>query len=131
MQKTKILLGLVVLTALILGACSANQPVNNTMDNAMDNTMEEPMDNSSNDMMDEGNDDMSNSPHDTMEDTSDDMMEENDGESADAMSEDGYMPLWYTYQFEDAATGETFAISDFEGKVVLVETMVRSSSSDG
>ena len=35
MKKTKILLGLVILTALILGACSANQPVNNTMDNAM------------------------------------------------------------------------------------------------
>ena len=103
MQKTRILLGFVVLTALILSACSANQPVNNTMDNTSSGTMNE------------GSDDMSNSSQDAMVDTS--------GETADTMSEDGYVPLWYTYQFEDAATGETFSISDFKGKVVLVETM--------
>ncbi len=127
MHKTKILLGLVVLTAFILGACSANQPVNNTMDTTMDNTtsntMEEPMDSSSDEMMDESNEEMTDSSHDTMEEPSDEMMEEDTGEASDSMGDEAAMPLWYTYQFEDAATGEPFAISDFKGSVVLVETM--------
>lgn len=139
MKKMKVLLGLVILTAFILGACSANQPandtmdttmdnsmdnsMNNTMDNSMDNNMEEPVDNSSNEIMDEGSDEMTDSGHDTMEEPSDDMMNENTGEDTGAMESDSDKPLWLTYEFEDASTGETFAISDFENSVVLVETM--------
>ena len=33
------------------------------------------------------------------------------------------MPAWFSAALTDAATGETFTIQDFKGKVVLVETM--------
>lgn len=135
MQKIKILLGLTVLMALFLGACSATQPANNVMDNSMENTMENEMEENmsdssddmmegdemmeDNEMMDDGND-MSDSDHDTMNDSSGEMMED---DSDGMMMEAGMEPLWYTYAFQDAATGESFSIQDFEGKVVLVETM--------
>lgn len=115
MKRMRTLLGLVVLTAFILGACSSNQ-----LDN---NSMEEPMDNSSNEMSDEGDENMSDSSHDNLEDTSDDMTEEESGNTDEMMEVESNLPLWYTYQFEDVTTSETFAISDFRGKVVLVETM--------
>ena len=32
-------------------------------------------------------------------------------------------PAWYSAQFEDARTGESFMINDFKGKVILVEDL--------
>ena len=59
------------------------------------------------------------------------MMEEKPAESAstpDAMSapaEDAMMesPAWFSASLTDARTGPSFNINDFQGKVVLVETM--------
>ncbi|MCB2178666.1 redoxin family protein [bacterium] len=130
MRKMKILLGMVVLAAFVLGACSSAQPANDVMDNAMDNTMDNNMENetniSSDEMMDESNDmmeedsaDMDSGEHDTMDNSSDEMMDEDAG----MMDEEMMGSLWYTHQFQDATTGQTFSVSDFKGKVVLVETM--------
>jgi cytochrome oxidase Cu insertion factor (SCO1/SenC/PrrC family) len=127
MKKMKLMLGLVIFTAFILGACSANQPVNNTMnnktDNSMDNTMEEPIDNSSDVVVNNDSGDMVDSGNDSMEDTSSDMMGADNEETADSTEAEKTLPLWYTYEYEDPTTGKTFAISDFEGSVVLMETM--------
>lgn len=137
MRNLRILLGMVVLAAFLLGACSSTQAANNMVSNTMDESMNTAMDNStgnamnnssdemmeadnsmmdeSNTMMDEDSGNMSNSDHDVMDTTSDN--------SASMMSDETMGALWYTYQFHDAATGQPFAISDFAGKVVLVETM--------
>jgi thiol-disulfide isomerase/thioredoxin len=57
------------------------------------------------------------------DDMSDDDMS-SDGMSDDAMSGDMMaLPAWFSAELTDVATGETFAISDFEDKVVVVETM--------
>jgi thiol-disulfide isomerase/thioredoxin len=33
------------------------------------------------------------------------------------------IPSWFNYEFTDAATGRKFSINDYQGKVVLVETL--------
>jgi len=38
-------------------------------------------------------------------------------------SEDKEMPDWFEIPLTDVQTGEAFTVSDFSGKVVLVETM--------
>lgn len=126
MRNLKILVVMSVLAAFLLGACSSAQPVNNMPDNSMDNTMENDMNNSSDermeendDMMDEDSEDMSDSEHDAMNNSSGEMMDED----TDTISNENMGDLWYTYQYHDAATGQTFSIADFEGKVILVETM--------
>jgi thiol-disulfide isomerase/thioredoxin len=75
------------------------------------------------DMMDEegtGSDDMM----DEGESGPDDMMEETES-SSDDMSDMPMVetPAWFDYTFTDASTGQTFRINDFQGKVVLVETI--------
>jgi hypothetical protein len=49
----------------------------------------------------------------------DEMMAEKD----ESMSEEMMTPEWFSADLTDAKTGETFTIADFEGKVVLVETL--------
>lgn len=138
MKNTKLVIGMVVLVLFALAACSSSQPVNNVMGdaadggasnmdndmaNSSDNMMEEnaAMNDSSEDMLEEESGDMAEADHDQgqMDEMADeDMMDEGSGEMVDSAKF-----AWYTHEFTDASTGETFRISDFEGKVVLVETL--------
>jgi hypothetical protein len=112
---------LLIVAVFILAACSSNQNVADTM---MDDS--EAMSNTDNmtkedDMMDDAsaNDSMGDEAHD------DDMMAEEKA-SSDDMTSDMPMvetPAWFDYVFTDAVTGQTFRINDFQGKVILVETM--------
>ena len=83
------------------------------MDDKSDEMMSDNMTDDSDQMGDHSDDTM-------MNDNEDAMMEEND----DSMSDDAMMvPNWLTASFTDVNSGQTFSISDFKDKVVLVETM--------
>ena len=83
------------------------------MDDKSDEMMSDNMTDDSDQMGDHSDDTM-------MDDNEDAMMEEND----DSMSDDAMMvPNWLTASFTDVNSGQTFSISDFKDKVVLVETM--------
>jgi thiol-disulfide isomerase/thioredoxin len=83
------------------------------MDDKSDEMMSDNMTDDSDQMGDHSDDTM-------MNDNEDAMMEEND----DSMSDDAMMvPNWLTTSFTDVNSGQTFSISDFKDKVVLVETM--------
>lgn len=61
------------------------------------------------------------------EDKKDDTMMDEDtmseGTSDDSMDSMMESPAWFSHEFLNVNTGETFTISDLKGKVVLVETM--------
>ncbi|HSG25936.1 MAG TPA: TlpA disulfide reductase family protein [Anaerolineales bacterium] len=133
MRKFTLILGSILLGGLALAACASGQSANNVMSDEVQNTsgtmsdeMSEEMSNGKSDeMSDEMTEDMKD---DGMSDTADDMMSDNASEDHQempetAVEEDTSDPTWLDYQFTDAVTGETFSISGFKGKVVLVETM--------
>ena len=133
MRKFTLILGSILLGGLALAACASGQAVNNVMSNEVENSSnmmsddmsDEMSDNMSNEKSDEMSDDMM---EDEMTDTSDDMMDNTGSEDHQEMPETTLEeatadPTWLDYQFTDAVTGETFSISGFKGKVVLVETM--------
>jgi cytochrome oxidase Cu insertion factor (SCO1/SenC/PrrC family) len=74
-------------------------------------------------MMSDQDDQMMSEKDDQMSEKDDAMMEDKEDEMADdgMMAED--LPDWFKAALTDARTGETFAIADFKGKVVLVETL--------
>ncbi len=78
-------------------------------------------DQSDNAMMEDKSDEaMSEKDDEMMSENNDQMMSEED----DSMVEDAIMvPEWFNATLTNAHTGETFTISDFKGKVVLVETL--------
>lgn len=121
MRKFTLILGSILLGGLALAACASGQSANNVMSDQVQNT--------SGTMSDEMSDEMTEDMKDDgMSDTADDMMGENVSEDHQEMPEtavegDTADPTWLDYQFTDAVTGETFSISGFKGKVVLVETM--------
>lgn len=111
----------VLLAALfVLTACGSSQNVGNNMGNesgAMNDTT--PM-TKEDDMMGDA------STEDSMGDASHDDAMMDEGESGtDDMADMpvGETPAWFDHTFTDASTGQTFKINDFQGKVVLVETM--------
>jgi thiol-disulfide isomerase/thioredoxin len=128
----KKLLFVVLLAALfVLTACGSNQNVADNMGN------ESGVVNDSTTVTKEG-DMVSDAPtEESMGDAShgDAMMDEDESGSDDMMGEDesgvddmSDMPLtetpaWFDYTFTDVSTGQAFRINDFQGKVVLVETM--------
>ena len=129
MRKFTLILGSILLGLLALTACASSQPANNVMeDEVQDNSnmMSEDMsDELPGDMTDEMANDMK---EEEMADTSNDMMGDTASEDHQEMPETAVGegtsdPTWLDYQFTDAVTGETFSISGFKGKVVLVETM--------
>ncbi len=80
-------------------------------------------------MMDKGDEMMTEEPH-----SGDAMMDEKPTEEAmmddskdDSMDDEAMMdaPAWFAVSFTDARTGQAFSISDFKGKVVLVETLAQ------
>jgi len=121
MRKFTLILGSILLGSLALAACASGQSANNVMSDQVQNT--------SGTMSDEMSDEMTEDMKDDgMSETADDMMGENVSEDHQEMPEtavegDTADPTWLDYQFTDAVTGETFSISGFKGKVVLVETM--------
>lgn len=121
MRKFTLILGSILLGSLALAACASGQSANNVMSDQVQNT--------SGTMSDEMSDEMTEDMKDDgMSDTADDMMGDNASEDHQempetAVEEDTSDPTWLDYQFTDAVTGETFSISGFKGKVVLVETM--------
>ncbi|MGD2026401.1 MAG: TlpA disulfide reductase family protein [Anaerolineales bacterium] len=137
MKKFKLFLGMALLVIFTLAACSSSQPVDNVIadpaedasanmenEQAKDN-MEAEGDNAmSEDTMGEENGEMSEPMHD--EEPKEEAMDEDMAEdgSGDMEMMETSSSAWYTHQFTDAATGETFSISDFKGeRVVLVETL--------
>jgi hypothetical protein len=97
---------------------------------------DEMSDHSSDEMMDDKDDEMTSESDDGMKDNGDDMKDDDvmmdDEKKDDAMmdeKDDGMaedtmiVPEWFRAELTNARTGESFMVADFEGKVVLVETL--------
>jgi thiol-disulfide isomerase/thioredoxin len=110
MKSRNTLLSLVLLLAVLLTACGdatvpdamVEKPENAMMEDKPEEAMAEP----THDAM---VDDTMSTPEAVMED-------KGEGEMMVA-------PAWFSASLTDARTGQAFSINDFEGKVVLVETM--------
>ena len=101
MKIRNTLFSIVLLMVILLTACGGAVASDSMMDEK-EGMSEEPM-------MEENHDDIMVEPtQDTMMDEGADMMES---------------PTWFGASLTDARTGQTFHINDFQGKVVLVETM--------
>lgn len=118
-----------IILALVLAACAPALPVAGEKNAAMeDAAMKDedaamPDDSMAEADLDKDNEMSDNSHGETM-DQDDAMAEDSHGESMDTddtmMSES---PEWFSHEFLNVNTGETFTIADLKGKVVLVETM--------
>jgi peroxiredoxin len=144
MLKRMSLSGVMVALALVVAACGAPSAASvpptkapeammeKTPDAMMDATPEAMMEKTPDAMMDKTPDAMMKTPEAIMEKTPDAMMDKTPeammektpdammDKTPDAMME---LPGWFSADLSNAATGETFKIQDFKGKVVLVETM--------
>jgi len=110
MRTFQLLSSLVILASLLVSACA---PAASTPDAMMEKPTEVMMEESATpDAM------MSNETPTT------DAM--SDATNTEAMMES---PAWFGAALTDAASGQTFTINDFKGKVVLVETMAQWCSS--
>jgi len=117
MKSRNTLFSLVLVLAVLLTACGGAATPDTMMEDkeSMPDTSmtEEPM------MEENPADAMAEPTHDT---TMDDAMSTSDvtmDESAGMMEP----PNWFSASLTDARTGQAFSINDFQGKVVLVETM--------
>jgi peroxiredoxin len=138
MNTRKLIFSLFLLLAIFLAACSSQAaPTESITEKEMtsaesseamdDDSM---MDNKEAEIASDHDDDMMGDEEEMASDHDDDMM---DGEEDEMMSdhdddmmedETGMMaPDWFSATLTNAKTGETFTISDFKGKVVLVETL--------
>jgi hypothetical protein len=141
MSKRIVLLNGLLVVLLALAACApAAAPtltpeamMEKTPDTMMQETPDAIMEKTSNTMMEKTPDAMvEETPDATMDSTSDAMMEKTPDAMMDA-TPDAMMaktaepmmelPAWFSAALTNAATGESFKIQDFKGKVVLVETM--------
>lgn len=97
---------------------------------------DEMSDHGSDEMMDDVDDEMMSDSDDGMKDHDDDMKDDDVmmddekkddammDEKDDGMAEGAMMaPEWFSAELTNARTGESFMVADFEGKVVLVETL--------
>jgi len=98
----------------VLSACSPASPASNAM---MDKPTEEMMEKPTEAMMEEPTEEMMEKPTEAMmEEPTEEMMEKSDEAMMDT-------PAWFGVSLTNVSTGENFTISDFKGKVVLVENM--------
>jgi thiol-disulfide isomerase/thioredoxin len=108
MKSRNTLLSLVLLLAVLLTACGGA-----TVPDAMVEKPEDAM--------------MEDKPEEAMAEPTHDAMVDDTMSTPEAVMEDkGEMmvaPAWFSASLTDARTGQAFSINDFEGKVVLVETM--------
>jgi len=121
MKSRNNLLSLVLLLAVLLAACGRAATPDAMMeekDNMPEASMtEEPM-------MEESHDEAMVEPtHDTMMDDSMSTPEAMTDEPEDMPADMMETPNWFNASLTDARTGQAFNINDFQGKVVLVETM--------
>jgi thiol-disulfide isomerase/thioredoxin len=100
MKSCNTLFSLVFLLGVLLAACGGAVTPEAMMEDSHDETVTEPT-------------------HDATMDDSMSSPEADMNESADMMED----PAWFSASLTDARTGQTFSITDFQGKVVLVETM--------
>ncbi len=122
MNKPVSIFSILLALSLLLSACATSQPADSAMmdkptDTAM---MDKPTDTT---MMDKPTDTtMMDKPTDTT------MMDKpTDTTMMDKPTDTTMMdtPAWYKANLIHAASGETFQIDDFQGKVILVETMAQ------
>jgi thiol-disulfide isomerase/thioredoxin len=130
MYKKPIPVMIILVLALLLAACSP--AVEKTMDEAApaaemmekempaDEMAEKPMDDMGGEKDEMGGDEMAEKPMDDMAGEKDEMSGD-EMEKVDEMMVD--TPDWFKAELVNAATGETFRIEDYHGKVILVETM--------
>lgn len=148
MKTRNLLFSFVLLLALFLAACSPQAAPTEDMSEEKDmasETMEKKEDDMMEDkdegaMMSDDKEDMSEHDEDAIMDDKDDDMDGHDDEmmddeddvsddkaksdDKDDMSEDVMMmPDWFKTSLMDVNSGETFAVADYKGKVVLVETL--------
>jgi hypothetical protein len=120
-MNKKLPLIILIVAVFVLGACSSNQSVSN--DRMDDNDSMSTVD----PLTDTGpqEDEMKVDDSILEEPLSDDMSDSDISVSDDAMTEMPMpdTPAWFAHEFTDARTGQSFRINDFQGKVVLVETM--------
>ncbi len=127
-----------IILALVLAACAPALPVTGEKNATMNEeaSMEDKDAAMTEDSMDKNDDTMAEDSHGTDMDTDDTMMDDDkkddtmmdedtmsEGTSDDAMDSMMDSPEWFSHEFLNVNTGETFTISDLKGKVVLVETM--------
>jgi len=121
MKPRHTLLSLVLLLAVLLTACGGAASPDAMTEKPEDAMIEEKTDEA-----------MAEPTHDSMdsimEEPTEDAMMPHDASTPDPMSaptEDAMMeaPAWFSAALTDARTGQAFSINDFNGKVVLVETM--------
>jgi len=108
MTPRNFVLNVMLLFAFLLAACSGSAP--DAMDKPEDSMMDKPTEEV---MMDKPTEEAA-MPHDTP--TPDAMAEP----SEEAMMES---PAWFGASLKDVRSGEAFALNDYKGKVILVETM--------
>ena len=134
MKTRNILFTLFILMAIFAAACSAQTEPTDAMEEK--EMVSESMDDQESAMMDEKEDEMTSDSDDGMNEHGDDMKDDevmmDDEKKDDGMMDDkddgmteGVMmaPEWLHTELTNARTGESFMVADFEGKVVLVETL--------
>lgn len=131
MRKQTVLVLMVFI--LILAACApaTQTPEVNTPEQMSAEQSADDM--SDSEMLQEGSSAQTGEADESMIETFDDdmMSEEKDempgGDSGEMMPENDMAesPAWFGSVLTDARTGETFSIQDFQGKVVLVETLAQ------
>jgi thiol-disulfide isomerase/thioredoxin len=137
MNPRKTVLFSLIVISLTLGACVPAKPDAVMMGKPTEAVMEKP----TQEMMAEPTETMMEKPTDAMmEKTSTDAMMDSTATPGNMMDEttapedtmvkptEGAMmaaPAWFGVKLTDVTTGETFAINDFKGKVVLVELMAQ------
>ncbi len=118
MKKRHILFSLLLLSAFLLAACGAQPQAAEAV--PADETDAE----TDQEMTSEADDAAMSDDDGTMADSSaangDTAMEEQGSTMGDATA---MTPVWFQATLTNARTGETFTIADFQGKVVLVETL--------
>jgi hypothetical protein len=117
MTTKSLLIGLLLITGLLLAACSASEaPAGSALAAAQDTTAKD-----------------AGSSESAMKDSDDAMMDEKPADDAmmdekaagDAMMDKpmAELPAWFSASLTDVNTGQTFTVADYQGKVVLVETL--------
>ena len=118
MKTRKFALSALLAIAVFLVACSPQPAPTAAMSDEEMST--EVMEDKDDEMMSDDGDEM-------MSDEDEEMMDSEDAESTmteEAMAEEEMMlPEWLSASLTNAHTGETFTISDYQGDVVLVETL--------
>jgi thiol-disulfide isomerase/thioredoxin len=141
MKFKDVLPGLLLITVFILAACSPQTASTGAIPDLAEDSNVEAMDDTGDAMeSDTKSDEMASQDEDMAEHSDDSVMEEEDDDegmeeedmisSETEMSNDSDMtsdaemvPDWFKADLVEARSGETFRITDYKGKVVLVETM--------